>query len=395
MAAPVFDLLARRARGARSSVIREILALTETGGVLSLAGGMPSPDSFPVEALGAAAARVIGARPEASLQYARTDGITPLRELLAETATQSRARPVDAGSVVVTTGSQQALDLIGRAFLEPGDVVAIESPGYLGAIQALGAHGPAWLPIPVDADGLDTEALERALVSGTCPKLVYTATDFQNPTGAVLCVERRRHLAALAERWGFVIIEDDPYGRIRFDEAVHPPVATFTDRCISLGTTSKTIAPGLRVGWAVAPPEVASALALLKQAVDLNTSALAQHLTLELLATPGWVAHRTKELTAFYRPRAERLAAALSRAMPHATVPAARGGLFLWVTVPGTDTTGLLSAAVDAGVAFVPGAAFSTDDRSSEQLRVSFATLSDADLDEAARRLGTVTRTPR
>lgn len=390
MTTPVQTLLARRARGARSSVIREILALTETGGVLSLAGGMPSPDSFPVDDLAAAAARVIGARPEAALQYARTDGITPLRELLAEVATQSRTRPVDASSVVVTTGSQQALDLIGRAFLDPGDVVAIESPGYLGAIQALGAHDAAWLPIPVDPDGLDTEVLERALVSGARPKLVYTATDFQNPTGAVLSVGRRRHLAALAEQWGFVIIEDDPYGAIRFDEPVHPPVGAFTDRCISLGTTSKTIAPGLRVGWAVAPPEIASALALLKQAIDLNTSALTQHLTLELLATPDWVEDRTKQLTAFYRPRAERLAAALSTALPHAAVPPARGGLFLWVTVPGADTAELLAGAVEAGVAFVPGAAFTTDDQRSEQLRVSFATLSDTDLDEAARRLGAV-----
>ena len=386
---PLTDLLTDASRHARSSVIREILALTETADVLSLAGGMPSPESFPVGELGDAARDAVTRYADRALQYARTDGITELREVLAALAGGDRGRPVAADGVLVTTGSQQALDLIGRAFLEPGDVVAVESPGYLGAIQALGARQPRWLPVPVDADGLDTAALEAALVDGVRPKLVYTATDFQNPTGAVLAVERRRHLAVLADRYGFVVVEDDPYGRIRFGEPVHPPVAAFTDRCLSLGTTSKTIAPGLRVGWVVGDPAVVAALALLKQAVDLNTSALAQWLTLDLLRRPGWLAARGGQLCGYYRPRAERLAAALRHALPGAEVPPARGGLFLWLTLPGVDTAELLPRAVDHGVAFVPGAAFRTDDRPSDQLRVSFATLPDDDLAEAARRLGT------
>lgn len=382
------DLLTSDAAAASSSVIREILALTEGGGVLSLAGGLPSPDSFPVDDLADAAARAIRDRPAVALQYARTDGVTALREALADLAAVARGRPVGADEVLVTTGSQQALDLVGRAFLDPGDLVAVEAPGYLGAIQAFGSRRPTWLPVPVDADGLDTEALAAALDGGQRPKLVYTATDFQNPTGAVAHPGRRRRLADLADRYGFVVVEDDPYGRIRFGEPVHPPIAACTDRCISLGTTSKTIAPGLRVGWLVAPPEIVAVLSRLKQAVDLNTSALAQHLTLDLLTTPGWVAERATVLSELYRPRAERLAAALAAAVPGAVVPAARGGLFLWMTVPGVDTAALLPRAVDEGVAFVPGAAFGTHRTTSDQLRVSFATLAQADLEEAATRLG-------
>ena len=386
------ELLTADTRQARSSVIREILALTESADVLSLAGGMPSPDSFPVQDLADAAARAIGVRPDVSLQYARTEGLTGLRTVLAGQATDARGRSTRPEEVLVTTGSQQALDLLARAFLEPGDTVAIESPGYLGAVQAFGARRPAWLPIPVDADGLDTDVLATALAGGARPKLVYTATDFQNPTGAVLHPDRRRHLAELAERWGFLVVEDDPYGRIRFAEPTHPPVAAWTDRSISLGTTSKTIAPGLRVGWAVGPAEVVAALALLKQSVDLNTSALAQQLTLDLLGTPGWVDRRAAQLCAFYRPRAERLAGALRDALPEAIVPPARGGLFLWVTVPGVDTTALLPRAVGRGVAFVPGAAFRAEDAPSEHLRVSYATLGDDALVEAADRLGRTVR---
>ena len=382
------ELLTAATRGARSSVIREILALTESGDVLSLAGGMPSPETFPVEDLAAAARTAIEDRPEIALQYARTDGLTELRTVLADMATAASGRSVAADEVIVTTGSQQALDLIARAFLAPGDTVAIESPGYLGAVQALGARCPTWLPIPVDGDGLDTDALAAALAAGHRPKLVYTATDFQNPTGAVLDPDRRRHLARLADEFGFLVVEDDPYGAIRFGEPVHLPVSAWTDRCISLGTTSKTIAPGLRVGWAVGPPEVIAALSLLKQATDLNTSALTQHLALDLLRTPGWIDERTRQLRGFYRPRAELLADALRRALPDAEVPPSRGGLFLWLRLPGADTTALLPRAVDHGVAYVPGSAFHTDGTVSEQLRVSYATLGPGELAEAASRLG-------
>lgn len=388
----VTDLLTDHARTARSSVIREILALVDADGVLSLAGGMPDPATFPVDHLATAAAAAIGDESGAALQYGRTEGVPELRALVAGGSTERCGRVRTADDVLITSGSQQALDLVGRAFLEPGDTVAIDDPGYLGAIQALGQHRPQWMPVLVDRDGLDTDALESEIRGGRRPKLVYTVTDFQNPTGAVLHPDRRRHLADLAERWGFVIVEDDPYGRIRFDEPVHPPIAAWSDRVISLGTTSKTISPGLRVGWAVGPAAVVATLSRLKQATDLHTSSLSQHLVLDLLSRPGWMAARGDELGDFYGPRAATLRQALLEALPDAAVPRARGGLFLWVDLPGTDTQALLPRAIEAGVAFVPGGAFSTDSSRRSTLRITFATLSADDLVTAAQRVGSVVR---
>ncbi len=384
------DLLTDDARTARSSVIREILALVDTDDVLSLAGGMPDPTTFPVDDLAEVAEAAIRCPTGEPLQYGRTEGMTSLRAVVAEDAGARRHRPCAVDEVLVTTGSQQALDLLGRAFLDPGDEVAIDDPGYLGAIQALGSRRPRWLPIPVDDHGLDTEVLEAALVRGRRPKLVYTVTDFQNPTGAVLHPERRRHLAALADHWGFLVVEDDPYGCIRFDEPEHPPVSTWTDRAISLGTTSKTIAPGLRVGWLVAPSEAVTILARLKQASDLHTSTLSQRLVVDLLSRPGWMERRARTLGAFYRDRAHELRRALVAALPDATIAEPRGGLFLWADLPGVDTAGVLPRAVAAGVAFVPGSAFRTDDGASTTLRATYATLGPVELREAARRLGSV-----
>ncbi len=384
------DLLTDDAKTSRSSVIREILALVDADDVLSLAGGMPDPATFPIDDLTTAATNAIGTPSGEALQYGRTEGMTILRQVLSAGAAERRSRSCALDDVLVTTGSQQALDLIARAFVDPGDEVAIDDPGYLGAVQAIGSRKPRWLPIPVDPDGIDTDALESALRAGRQPKLVYTVTDFQNPTGAVLHPDRRRHLADLADRWGFVIVEDDPYGGIRFGEPEHPPVATWTDRALSLGTVSKTIAPGLRVGWVVAPPEIVTVLARLKQASDLHTSTLNQRIVADLLSRPGWMDRRRATLSSFYETRARTLREALARSVPTMSVSDPRGGLFLWGELPGADTRALLDRAADAGVAFVPGAAFSPTDRASSTLRLTYATLDPAELEEAARRLGSV-----
>lgn len=388
MDAALADLMRPSVRTARSSVIREILALTEGSAVLSLAGGMPSPETFPLAELAEAATRAVRDHGRVSLQYGRTEGLSPLRERLAAGHAARTGRPCGVDEVLVTAGSQQALDLLGRAFLDPGDEVAVETPGYLGAVQALGGASPRWLPVPVDPDGLRTDVLEDALRGGSRPKLVYTVADFQNPTGAVLHPDRRHHLADLAERWGFLVVEDDPYGRLRFGEPEHPPVASRTGNVVSLGTVSKTVAPGLRVGWVVAPGEVTAVLTRLKQSVDLHTSTLSQQIVLDLLGRPGWLDERATQLSAFYGERAGTLHAALAASVPAAEVVPARGGLFLWARLPRTDTTALLERAVANGVAFVPGAAFTIDAGPSDTLRLSFAMLDDAGLREAARRLG-------
>ncbi len=386
---PLTDLLVPEPPGPGSSIIRDILARTEGRDVRSLAGGMPDPALFPVTELLAAAADAL-ADPAGALQYATTIGIVPLRTLLAGATSARVGRPWPLGGVVVTTGSQQALDLVGRVLLAPGDEVAIDAPGYLGAIQALRARRPRWLPVPVDRDGMDVGVLDERLRAGHRPKLVYTCTDFQNPTGAVLAPDRRLALAELAERYGFLVVEDDPYGAIRFDEPTTSPIAAHTDRSLLLQTASKTIAPGLRVGWAAGAVEIVDALVRAKQAVDLHTSTLDQRLVAHLLARPGWLAAHVAGLSERYRDRATTLHTALVAALPDLVVDPARGGLFLWARLPGVDTDALLEAALAAGVAFVPGSAFAVDGASTDTARFSFATLDDSGLVEAVDRLAAV-----
>ena len=373
---------ARRLRSARRSIIREILSWDGVS-VLSLAGGMPNPDTIPVEALGVAAASVLHRDGGAALQYGRTDGATQLRELLAEEEARRCGRAVHPDQIIVTSGSQQALDLLGRCLVDPGDGIAIEQPGYLGAIQAFGAYEPRWVGVPSDEHGIDVEVLEERLAG---VKVVYVGVDFSNPSGSVLALERRRALAELAERHDVLVVEDDPYGAIRFDGSDPlPPVAAFTDRVVSLRTASKTVAPGLRIGWTVGPADVIADLTLAKQAVDLHTATLTQAMLAELLAEPGFFERRSAELSAFYAERAATLHLALT-AIDGVSADPARGGLFLWARAP-VDTSALLDAAVAEGVAFVPGSVFDPDGAPSRMLRASFATLDDAGLREAAARV--------
>jgi len=377
-----------RARGARSSIIREILRLTQDGAVLSLAGGIPAAEAIPLEELREAAATL----PVAAFQYTPTEGYGPLRALLAQRASQELDRPVGEEQVLVTGGSQQALDLLGRVLLDPGDVVAMEHPGYLGAIQALEAWQPSFLPIDVDRDGMRVDLLARALAGGARPKLVYTVPDFSNPSGATLAAERRRELAALADRYGFLIVEDDPYGHLRFAGARQPAIATLSDRVVRLQTVSKSLAPGLRVGWVVGPADLTGLLVRAKQAADLQASTTGQALAAALLGRPGWAERQAARVTPLYAERARALSAALRRhAADVLDVPEPEGGMFLWgrVTTPGADTDALLRAAIAEGVAFVPGGAFAVPGGGSlrDGLRLSYATLDLADLDEAARRL--------
>ena len=278
------DLLSTRARSGHSSAIRDLLRLTEQPGILSLAGGLPTAESFPTDELRGAAARILDASgpygPQA-LQYGRTEGVTELRELV---AAQSG---VPAETVVVTTGSQQALDLIARCTIDPGDVVVVESPTYVGALQAIRAFQPAFEPVPGDLAGLDTIELERRLVAGLRPTLCYVVSNFANPTGATMSLERREHLLRLAQRYGFLVLEDDPYGDLRFRGRPVPSIRSLpgaAEHVASLRTVSKTLAPGLRLGWAALPTWLTDAVVVAKQGVDLHTSTLSQLLALDLLS---------------------------------------------------------------------------------------------------------------
>jgi 2-aminoadipate transaminase len=376
-------LLAERARTARSSAVRDLLRLVDQPHVLSLAGGLPSAEHFPTDRIAVAAERalrVTGPLGSRSLQYGPTEGDTELRDLLAA------REGVSAERVLVTAGSQQGLDLVARALLDPGDVAIVEQPGYLGAIQALRTCGPRLVGIPTDDDGLRTEVLDAELRRGLRPKLVYVVPNFQNPSGAVLSPERRVHLAELAERYDFVVVEDDPYGELRFHDDAVANLVTMTDHVVRLGSSSKILAPGLRVGWVVAPPALAAALVKLKQAADLHTSSLSQRIALDVLADEPFMAQHLATVRSVYAERAEALHAALPAGL--AARPA-RGGLFLWAELTdGADAASFARLALEEGVAFVPGSAFGLDDDlPSPWVRLSFASLAPAQLTVACGRL--------
>lgn len=380
--------LSARSRAVRSSAIRDLLRLTERPEILSLAGGLPAPELLPVDRVAAATAEVLATDGAAALQYGPTEGIAPLRSTVADRLGDGTAPD----RVVVTTGSQQALDLVARVLLDPGDVVVVEQPTYLGALGALQWCAPTVVSIDGDLEGLRTDLLAERLAAGLRPKLVYVVTDFANPTGATLSEARRRDLAALADQYGFVVVEDDPYGALRFRGAPPPAVRAFTDRAVTLGTASKVISPGLRVGWLAAPGWLVRPIVVAKQATDLHTAVLNQHIVRTLLADTTWFDAHVATLVASYSARADVLVDALRHACGEIyDLSPVDGGMFVWLRPrrQGLSAERLLLAAVDSCVAFVPGSAFRHDGADDGSLRLCFTTVPGDDLREAASRLGT------
>lgn len=381
---------ASRTAGLRSSAIRDLLKVTEMPHMLSLAGGLPTPDSFPLPALRREADRLLGEYGPRVVQYSATDGVVELREWIAATYAPQfgRAIPVE-GQIVVTHGSQQALDLLAKVLIDPGDVAVSESPAYLGAVQSLELFQPRFEVIPGDEHGMQVDILAERLAAGLRPKLIYVVPNFHNPSGATMALERRRHLAALADQYELLIVEDDPYGSIRFAGEPLPPVAAFTERVVHLSTFSKIVAPGFRVGWMIGPPEVMGWVTRAKQAADLHTSTFAQILLANVMAQPGWLDEQKARIVPMYRERCAALADALEDSMgDRIRFHRPDGGMFLWSEFAGVpDTNELLRRAVEEGVAFVPGSAFTIDQRPDSKARFSYSTLAPAQLGEAVDRL--------
>lgn len=368
----------------RSSMIRDLLGLADRPGLISLAGGLPAPESFPTSAIAQAASEVLAMDAAAALQYSATQGVAGLREWVAA------RHGVTADRVTITSGSQQALDLVSRAFVEPGTVAALAEPGYVGAIQALCLAGATLLAIPSDDDGLLVDHLAGHLRRGRRPALVYVVTNFHNPTGATMPAERRAALGELAERYGFVVVEDDPYGELRWSGPAVPAMATYSEHVITLGSFSKVLAPGLRVGYVIAPPPVTTAIVLLKQSVDLQTSTLAQLVVLNVVAEPGFLDAHLVGLRALYSDRARILSTALTdRFGPRLCFVAPEGGLFIWARLvdSSVDTLARHAIALDGGVAYLPGAGFGIDGRHCQALRLSYSSAPVEDLTEGVRRL--------
>ncbi|MFO1301562.1 MAG: PLP-dependent aminotransferase family protein [Burkholderiaceae bacterium] len=384
--------LARRVVAMRSSAVRDLLRDAQRPGMLSLAGGLPAADQFDVEGIGFAFAQAMREAPRQALQYGATDGQPSLRESLAALMAQ-RGAAVEPADVVVTAGSQQALDLLARALVDPGDRVALERPSYLAALQAFALSGARFVTVPADADGACVERLVAD--TGPAPKFVYLVTNFANPTGATLSLERRRALIGWALRRRVVLVEDDPYGELRVEGVAHPPLVALAREtpgaehwCAYVSTLSKVMSPGLRIGFAVLPRWLRDAVVRVKQALDLHTGTLAQEVADRYLRS-GRLAQRLPQLRATYGARRDALCDALGARFGAALrFGRPEGGMFVWARfTDGTDASALLPAARDEGTIFVPGAAFYDHAPDPSALRLSFATLDPGQLAEAAERL--------
>ena len=376
-----------------SSVIRDLLEHAKRPGVISLAGGLPADEALPTERLAACSAAMFERAGAESLQYGSTAGEAPLREILAS------FEAVHPDDLVVTTGSQQALDLVVRTLTRPGDHAVVDAPGYVGAIQVLRGNELALHGCPVDGLGLNTEALEGLLVGGLRPRLVYTNPQHQNPTGGCLSAERARHLEALADRFDFWIVADDPYREITFDRAAPSPEDGLhpgtSGRVILLGSLSKTLSPGLRIGWCSGPTQAMRSIVIAKQSTDLHTSTLNQLIAASALSDHRWWVQHLQSLRSLYRSRHDALGSAIATHLPEATAQPVAGGFFSWIDLPGADTTALLSSALEVGVAYVPGSAFLTDDRPSNALRLAHSFADVEDFNEGLRRLAAAVATSR
>ncbi len=398
------DRFAERALGVTSSAIRELLKLTERPDIISFAGGLPAPETFPLERIEAACLRVLHQHGPNALQYSATEGYPPLRGLLVAQMARYGIK-VSIDNVLITSGAQQALDLIGRLLINPGDEVLTEEPTFLGALQAFAACQARFIPVPVDEQGLRVDLVEKALRAG--PKFLYVLPNFQNPSGVTLSLDRRERLVELASHYGIPIVEDDPYGQLRYEGTHLPPLVKvdavfhgfakgekeFRGDVLYLGTLSKVLGPGLRLGWVVAPEEVIRKLIQLKQGADLHTSTFTQMVAYET-ARDGFLVQHVPAIRTLYRERRDAMHAALTREAPEEvrwTRP--NGGLFLWLTLPtGIDSARVLEDALRERVAFVPGAPFFPAGGGANTLRLNFSYCAPSTIEEGIRRLGAVLR---
>jgi 2-aminoadipate transaminase len=389
------DQLAASARRSSSSAIRDLLKVTEQPEMISFAGGLPAPECFPTEELTAAAERVLVERPVAALQYGPTEGYQPLREFIT-TLMHTRGLTIPPDQVLMLNGSQQGLDAAGKLLIDPGSTVLVEDPTYLGALQAWRPYSPTFITIPMDEDGLDIAALEQVLKGGERPRFLYLVSCFQNPTGISPSIERKRALLELAATYGLPIVEDDPYGEL-FYEGERPPILAALDaemhgelrHVLYLSTFSKVLAPGLRVGWAVAPKALVDKFGHVKQGLDLQTGSLSQAVAYEA-CRDGLLDRHVPMIRATYHTRRDAMLAALETHMPQGvTWTRPRGGLFLWLTLPEQVRTGeLLQVSLEQKVAFVPGASFYANSGGTNTMRLNFSHSAPERITEGVSRLG-------
>ncbi len=390
---------ADRLNNVETSAIRELFKLLGKPGIISFAGGFPDSAMFDVEGIREASALALSKEPGAALQYGATEGYNPLREQLALFMATKGVKNISPEGLIVTTGSQQALDLVAKTLLNPDDIALVEAPTFLATIQCFRLYGPKVLGVPIDALGVQVDKLE-AMIQQHKPKLAYIIPTFGNPSGALLTKERRLKILQLAVQYKTIVIEDDPYGDLYFGEAPPPSMLALSDQVpgsrdwlVHCGSLSKVLSPGLRVGWMVAPPDLLARATMCKQFSDAHTSTFAQATAAQYLLS-GRMPATLNKVRSVYAERAQAMDQALQRELGDALAyTAPQGGLFFWANLTGTngavkDGNAFAKSAIEKGVAFVPGAPFFANDPDLSSIRLSFATADLAKIEEGITRLG-------
>ncbi|AUB60135.1 aspartate aminotransferase [Methanobacterium subterraneum] len=379
---------ARRMNKIPRSFVREILKVTDDEDMISFAGGLPNPQSFPVEAIKDATSRVLTEDGEKVLQYSTTEGYRPLRELIAQRY-KKQGLQVEVDDILITNGSQQCLDLVGKVFLDCDDGVVMERPTYLAAIQAFGLYEPQFHSVPLLDDGVDTEALEKILKEEEI-KLFYSVTSFQNPTGITYSRDKRREVAEILTKHNTILVEDNPYGEIRFMGEDIPPIKSMIPDSILFGTFSKIVSPGMRMGWIVAPPEVMEKLVTAKQASDLHSNYFTQRVVYQYLQDNN-VDNHIQNIRKLYKSQRDQMVQSIREYLPEGVKHTApEGGMFLWVTLPeGMSSMDLFKLAIKEKVAFVPGETFYTENPETDTMRLNFSNCCEEEIIEGMKRLGT------
>ena len=394
---------ADRLNNVETSAIRELFKLLGKPGIISFAGGFPDSAMFDVEGIREASALALSKEPGAALQYGATEGYNPLREQLALFMAAKGVKNINAEGLIVTTGSQQALDLVAKTLLNPEDIALVEAPTFLATIQCFRLYGPKVLGVPIDANGVQVDKLE-AMIQQHNPKLVYIIPTFGNPSGALLTKERRLKILQLAVQYKTIVIEDDPYGDLYFGEAPPPSMLALSDQVpgsrdwlVHCGSLSKVLSPGLRVGWMVAPPDLLARATMCKQFSDAHTSTFAQATAAQYLLS-GRMPATLNKVRSVYAERAQAMDQALQRELGDALAyTAPLGGLFFWANLTGArgaveDGNAFAKSAIEKGVAFVPGTPFFADKPDTSTIRLSFATADESKIAEGIERLGAALR---
>ncbi|AET69985.1 transcriptional regulator with HTH domain and aminotransferase domain [Desulfosporosinus orientis DSM 765] len=382
---------AERVQNMENSAIRELLKVAEQPHIISFAGGLPAPELFPLTELKESYQKVLGAGDPSVLQYGSTEGYLPLR---AEISALMKEKGISSNpeNILLTNGSQQGLDLIAKLFINPGDIVLLQNPSYLGAIQSFQSYQANFITIPTNSAGIDYTALEL-LIKVKRPKLFYLTPTFQNPTGSTLTVEERKTLLNIARQYHLLIIEDDPYSELCYDNTTVSPIRAFSDEneVIYLGTFSKTLAPGLRLGWIAAEKNIISKLTIAKQGTDLHTSTLLQRTTHYYL-THFKPAEHILSIRQVYKDRRDIMLKALEDHLTHQALwTEPRGGMFIWLTLPEVyDTLQLLPSALAGNVAYVPGANFYVNQKSSNSMRLNFSNPSPTQIEQGIKLLADI-----